>query len=60
MKRLSLAVIGLRFGGRHVRNIISEGFEVELAAVSDINPEFSATAVKLGVRPQAEDTGRAN
>lgn len=49
MNRLKLAVIGLGFGKRHANLIHSESFEADLAAVSDINPDFSAFAAKLGV-----------
>ncbi len=49
MKRLKLAVIGLGFGKRHANHIFSEQFEADLVAVSDLNPDFSAFAAKIGV-----------
>lgn len=49
MNRLKLAVIGLGFGKRHANHIHNVSFEADLAAVSDINPEHSAYAAKLGV-----------
>lgn len=49
MKRMSLAVIGLRFGKRHVQNILGKGFDAELAAISDLNAEYAALGKELGV-----------
>jgi predicted dehydrogenase len=49
MSKIKLAVIGLRFGQRHVLNIHHESFEHELAAISDLNPEYSALGARLGV-----------